>query len=118
MDVDEYQVEAARTARMDRPAEVVAMTFGLGIAGEAGEVADLVKKAYGHGAGMDIERLRLELGDVAWYLAAVATCHGLRLSDVLAANIRKLRRRYPDGFSTAASIARADEGSTGDGQVG
>ena len=108
-DVDEYQAAAARTARMDRPAEVVAMTFGLGIAGEAGEVADLVKKAYGHGAGMDREKLRLELGDVAWYLAAVATHHGLRLSDVLAANLDKLRRRYPTGFTTAASVARADE---------
>ncbi len=80
----------------------------LGIAGEAGEVADYIKKIVGHGHALDKAKLSKELGDVLWYCAALADDAGLSLADIATGNIEKLRARYPDGFSTAASIARVD----------
>ena len=80
----------------------------LGIAGEAGEVADLVKKHVGHGHPLDRNKLAKELGDVLWYVAALAHDIGLDLSTVAALNVVKLRRRYPDGFSTERSINRVE----------
>jgi NTP pyrophosphatase (non-canonical NTP hydrolase) len=160
--------------------------YALGLAGEAGEVVDLLKKSWGHGHPLDVEKLKKELGDTLWYVTALgmqfeipieryvprrlvndlsdhaaaqgsrplllielvgrtvgmvrrywyeerflegerflATLarqlrwifneleqlglqHGLTLGVILQANVDKLRLRYPDGFSTEASIARVD----------
>lgn len=92
------------------------LTAGLGIAGEAGECADLVKKNLLHGAPRNAEKMLLELGDVLWYLAMLAARYGFTLQDVADANVEKLCKRYPpDGrFSTAASVARADEAGAPD----
>ena len=43
---------------------------------------------------------------MAWYLAEAATALGLPLEDILRANLEKLERRYPDGFSTEKSVGR------------
>lgn len=157
--------------------------YALGLAGEAGELIDLLKKHWGHKHELDVEKLKKEAGDVFWYIAALAhqfeisldsvsprllgprpprqgpiqsyalrlancvgntarvldaywTSHfpphdiqrplrqrlqqvfivleritehyGLSLSEVLTANVEKLRKRYPDGFSTEASVNRVD----------
>lgn len=157
--------------------------YALGLAGEVGEVVDLLKKSWGHGHPLDSDKLKKELGDSLWYVVALAlqfnigistitprrliddigtehrgqrplyltvlvgrvNCrltrfwygdaapdlafqrrfarelmtifdqleqlgleHGLSLLDILQANVDKLRLRYPEGFSTAASIARVD----------
>jgi NTP pyrophosphatase (non-canonical NTP hydrolase) len=74
------------------------LIFGLGLCGEAGEVAEILKKVYGHGRPLDREHLSAELGDVLWYVSAIATAFGLNLDAVAAGNIEKLKRRYPDGF--------------------
>jgi NTP pyrophosphatase (non-canonical NTP hydrolase) len=80
--------------------------FALGLAGEAGEVADYIKKSVGHGHGIDKKVLIKELGDVFWYVAAVAKRLGIDLGVVPGTNIEKLRARYPDGFSHEASRNR------------
>ncbi len=85
------------------------MTWGLGIAGEAGEVADLIKKGIGHDAGLDRPKLIKELGDCLWYIGAIASAIEINLAEVAQANTEKLLARYPNGFSTADSIAKADE---------
>lgn len=82
---------------------------GMGLAGEAGEVCDLLKKVVHHGRGLDRTKLIEELGDVLWYGAHLANVLGVSLGDVAEANIDKLRRRYPNGFSIADSVARRDE---------
>jgi NTP pyrophosphatase (non-canonical NTP hydrolase) len=161
--------------------------YALGLAGEAGEVVDLLKKSWGHGHPLDVEKLKKELGDTFWYVVAIGLqfglsiesytprrlvddlesgegnrgnrpmilielvgstvrllrrrwyderdytdgarfqkqltgrmrCifdqleqlglqYGLSLGCILQANVDKLRLRYPDGFSTEASIARVD----------
>lgn len=108
MTLDEYQSLSGRTANMDCSETIRLCTFGLGVAGEAGEVADLIKKHVGHGHDLDDDKLVKELGDVLWYVAGIATARGISLSEVAERNIDKLRKRYPDGFSEAASKARQD----------
>lgn len=53
--------------------------------------------------------MRAELGDALWYVALACDAPGLRLGDVMHENIEKLRRRYPDGFSSARSLQREAE---------
>lgn len=86
----------------------------LGIAGEAGEVADYVKKIIAHGHPMDKDKFCKELGDCLWYVSQCAEDVGLTLSEVATANVAKLKARYPEGFSAAASIARVDTQNTKD----
>lgn len=105
--MDRYQAEAMRTANMDLPREMKIATFALGIAGEAGEVADLLKKHLGHGQPLDREKLVKELGDVLWYVAALADVYGIELGAVAETNLAKLRARYPDGFSAKRSQERS-----------
>ena len=97
MTFNEYQAETRRTRVADNY-ERELVNGGLGLTGEAGEVAELVKKAHGHGLPIDREKLKKELGDVQWYLARLADIHSITLEELAEANIAKLRARYPEGF--------------------
>lgn len=99
---NDYQLEALRTAG-DNPDLLNGI---LGLCGEAGECAEVVKKNLFQGHPMNKEHLASELGDVAWYLAVSAYCLGYSLEDVFRINIRKLRKRYPEGFDSDHSIHR------------
>jgi NTP pyrophosphatase (non-canonical NTP hydrolase) len=79
-----------------------------GLSEEAGEVLGLVRKHLYMRHQIDRERIKKELGDALWCLAAVATCLGLTLDEVAAKNLEKLERRYPEGYSDEASRARTD----------
>lgn len=69
----------------------------LGLVGECGETADIVKKMLYHTEGKDYtEKLKHELGDVAFYFAKVLELCGLTLEEVLAANKEKLESRHPE----------------------
>ncbi|MHB1262065.1 MAG: nucleoside triphosphate pyrophosphohydrolase family protein [Thermoplasmatota archaeon] len=108
-----YQKDAARTlGGIDSERDGLALA-GLGIAGEAGEVADLLKKHLFHGKPLDRDLLAKELGDVLWYLAACCEVAGLDLGLVASANMAKLAKRYPNGFNHADSAARRDLASLG-----
>lgn len=99
----EYQSLAMRTAdEQTRNLNVV----GLGITGEAGEVADLIKKHLYHGHDMDYYELVKELGDVLWYVALGCEVAGVDMDYVMQVNIQKLKNRYPDGFNSERSIHR------------
>lgn len=109
MKLSEYQAQARRTMTLD--AENFShyiCNHGLGLAGEAGEVIELIKKHVFHGHDLDRLMVRKELGDVLWYLAAIATLCGIDLDDVGEGNIQKLRERYPQGFSQQASQSRVE----------
>lgn len=107
MNFNEYQALASRTANDDGDLYEIA-NYGLGITGEAGEVADLIKKAVFHGHDIPVKDLKKELGDVLWYVSQLARVNGLSLENIAIANIEKLKKRYPDGFSQEASINRED----------
>ncbi len=111
MRLSDYQEQAGRTLphpTKDDQRELKIAAMALGLAGEAGEVADLLKKVLWHEHDYDAMKLAKELGDVLWYLAAVATLHGIRLDDVATLNLNKLAKRYPEGFTRAASIDRKE----------
>ena len=76
----------------------------LGLAGEAGEVANKVKKVWrdDHGVitGKKRQEVKEELGDVLWYLAQIATDFGLCLEEVAEYNLKKLYSRKERGVLT------------------
>ena len=109
MNLDDYQTKAVRTASRDGDPQMALAVLGLGLTGEAGEAADLIKKHVGHGHPLDVAKLEKELGDVLWYIAVTAWQLGIPLSHIATKNIEKLWQRYPAGFSSAASIGRAHD---------
>ena len=106
MNVNEYQKLAMVTKNPDLKDRDLLINSVMGLCGESGEVIDLVKKHVSHGPPLNREKLIDELGDVAWYLAECAEAIGVTLEEVLAHNIEKLKKRYPEGFSTERSINR------------
>jgi len=94
MRFNEYQEEAKKTAIYPEQYKVVYPALGL--AGEAGEVAEKVKKHIRDGV-LKVEDLKKELGDVLWYVSALAADLDLDLDDVAAANLEKLRSRRARG---------------------
>jgi len=100
MTFEEYQKESRKTAIYPNSGNNFVYPV-LGLAGEVGEVAEKVKKAFRDDGGvMSDERkaaLRGELGDVLWYVAQVATELGLSLEDVAKGNIEKLFSRKERG---------------------
>ena len=108
MTLAEYQALAARTLGPRTPDQQLA-NAALGLAGEAGEVADMMKKHLFHQHPLDREAIVKELGDCLWYVAAMATALDVDLDEVGARNIEKLRRRYPEGFSIERSLNRVAE---------
>ncbi len=78
----------------------------LGLAGEAGEVCDVLKKHLYQGHELDRVKMALELGDVLWYVVGTAAGLDLTLEDIARMNIAKLERRYPEGFDAERSVNR------------
>lgn len=105
MFLSEFQTACTRTMNSLNKRDAI-LNYSIGIAGEAGEVANLVKKSVFHGHELDKQHLKEELGDVLFYVAALATTFNISLDDVADFNIEKLKKRYPDGFSIEASINR------------
>lgn len=106
MNFNEYQEKAWSTFKLQSaPNKLIYLT--LGINGEAGEVAEKVKKLIrdcGDGSGNMPEisfghrhELKKELGDVLWYLAGIATALNMSLETVAIANIDKLASRKERG---------------------
>lgn len=131
MNFDEYQKLAARSAgrhlegeienklcslgleRID--AKIAAQYFAaekdvyvtaLGIAGEAGEFVELIKKQAGHGHPVDPVKEKKELGDIVWYIADMCSKRGYSLDEIAQLNIEKLKKRYPNGFDQEKSQNR------------
>jgi NTP pyrophosphatase (non-canonical NTP hydrolase) len=106
--LDQYQSLANRSSGAGGDGEQRLIVSALGLAGEAGEFANLVKKMTAHGHPFNKQALEDELGDVLWYLAEAATAAGLNLEEIANQNIQKLIERYPDGFNQEDSINRPD----------
>lgn len=108
MTINEYQSLAMATLNPALSKRDALINGVMGLCGEAGEAIDIVKKHLAQGHELDREALLGELGDVAWYLAETACALDADLEGVLAANIEKLRRRYPRGFDAARSVNRTE----------
>ena len=113
MDADEYQRLAGRTS-IEKPGfelgdkETMISWNALGLAGEAGEVADLIKKGIYHQQGLDHVKLKKELGDVLWYVAALSRDLGFSMSEIMEGNIAKLKARFPEGYDPERTTYRGE----------
>lgn len=82
----------------------------LGLAGESGEVLDLIKKWVFHENELHVEHLKKELGDVMWYVAMICESMELDIDEIFQMNINKLKARYPEGFDPdKANHRRTDD---------
>jgi NTP pyrophosphatase (non-canonical NTP hydrolase) len=101
MELSEYQRRSRRTASYPREASSWLAYPALGLAGEAGEVAEHAKKAIrDHGGQVSAERrtaMAKELGDVLWYIAQLATELDLDLDTIAQTNLDKLLSRQQRG---------------------
>jgi NTP pyrophosphatase (non-canonical NTP hydrolase) len=98
-DLDMYQKVALTTAIYPREQAIIYPTLGL--TGEAGEVANKVKKIIRDGSDSKDEKLvseiKSEIGDCLWYIAVLANDFDIKLSDIASANIEKLATRKSKG---------------------
>lgn len=97
MNFEEYQSAARKTAHYPRRLENLEYPT-LGLAGEAGEVANIVKKIQRDHGGVlneDIRsKLKDELGDVLWYISACADELDLAMNEIAEYNVDKLAKRH------------------------
>lgn len=97
MNLNEYQIEARKTAIYPRILTSVIYPT-LGLVGEAGEVAEKVKKQIRDGdKGPSDEDIAKELGDVLWYVANLAMDLGYNLEVIARMNLDKLKLRQEKG---------------------
>lgn len=111
MTLNEYQGLAQRTSNRALDVKGHLLNGVLGLAGEAGECADLVKKHYFQDRRPIVHLLEDELGDVLWYVAETAAALNVSLEEVAQHNVDKLRKRYPEGFSADRSLHREVNGN-------
>jgi NTP pyrophosphatase (non-canonical NTP hydrolase) len=108
MDLSEYQRQSRRTA--EYPREAWLAYPALGLAGEAGEVAEHAKKAIRDDGGKvtDERRAKMakELGDVLWYVAQLASELGLDLDQIAQGNLEKLLSRQSRGVLSGSGDDR------------
>ncbi|MDD3410608.1 MAG: nucleoside triphosphate pyrophosphohydrolase family protein [Eubacteriales bacterium] len=108
MTLNEYQQLARRSCGTSTTVDHI-LNGVLGLTGESGECADIVKKAMFQGHPLDREHLLDECSDVLWYVAELAVGLGVTLEEVGQHNIDKLRKRYPEGFEVERSLHREGE---------
>ena len=107
MSLSEYQEESEVFAKEHIKNDI--KYLALGLAGEAGEVADKVKKLIrdgGENGDEFTDALVLELGDVLWYVSQLATFIGINLEWVARKNINKLQSRQDRGVISGSGDNR------------
>ena len=80
----------------------------VGMSTEAGEVLDIVKKSWAFNKTMDMSKLAHEAGDLLFYLQFFCNLNAMTIDDLAELNMKKLRLRYPDGYTDKAAQARVD----------
>lgn len=96
MNLEQYSHLAIRTLNDLGSFKENLAHMALGITGEAGEVADIIKKHYAYGKSLDTLHLVEEVGDIMFYLNGLLAELDVEWSEVLEVNIKKLEARYPD----------------------
>lgn len=97
MEFAAFQRAARETSRLRLGGPQAAIAPMLGLASETGSILNVYRKYLRDGFDLAANRefLREELGDLLWYVAAVATAFNLDLEDIAAANLQRTRDRYP-----------------------
>jgi len=108
IDFNIYQHQAMRTAKT-LGFEGDLTHSALGLAGEAGEYVDAVKKYVVYGRHLDKENAAEEIGDILWFCALACSTLGVSMQQVAQENIDKLKRRYPEKYSDEFAAKRLDK---------
>ena len=96
MDLKEYQEFCQSVARKHDTPEAAISCWGLGIAGEAGDVAGCIKKVVYHENQEIKNGIKENLGDTIWYIAMICNHYGWTIEELIEENTAKLKKRYPD----------------------
>ncbi len=94
----EYQNWCKKTALKFKDKEKEILIWGLGVAGEAGDIAGCIKKTISHKNDQKAG-IKENIGDALWYMAMICNYFGWDLDEVLGENVEKLKKRYPRGFT-------------------
>lgn len=90
--------------------QMMAMHIGLGVCGEAGELADAIKREYIYNKPRNRKNIVEELGDLRWFIQACMNHYGIDEQEILQGNADKLSERYVGlAYTDAAAVARADK---------
>lgn len=108
MQADQYQAEANATNsnkfHIDIDQDII--HAAIGIATEAGEFLDPIKKSMFYGKPVDLVNMDEEVGDILWYIAIYLNARGLTFERIFAQNNAKLKKRYPDKFNEHQALNR------------
>ena len=104
-----FHREARRSLRDDLPYEAMCSNMCMGLAGEIGEVIDIMKKHIYQGKELDITDVIEEVGDVLWYIANFCNVNNITMDECMESNIKKLRKRFPNGFTIKDANERKDK---------
>ncbi|MCK5321524.1 nucleoside triphosphate pyrophosphohydrolase family protein [Candidatus Pacearchaeota archaeon] len=99
MELDKYQEACKRTSKKFDIPDLEIATWGLGVVGEAGDIASCIKKVFAHKNDSVKEGIRENIGDMMWYTAMICNFFGWKFEEVLQENLDKLEKRYPGGFT-------------------
>lgn len=92
------------------PRKAHELHMAIGVAGEAGELLDAIKKYVVYNKDLDLENVIEELGDLEFYMEGLRSSLGVSRTEVIVHNVRKLSRRYSAGsFSNKQAQDRADK---------
>ena len=108
MKLKEYQDKSKRTLNKELTTEQTLSNMVLGLIGETGEVADIIKKHLYQGHQLDMDHIKEEIGDVMFYMVNLCNALVLDLETLLEKNYAKLLKRYPEGFNSEQSVNRVD----------
>ncbi|MEL0658671.1 MazG nucleotide pyrophosphohydrolase domain-containing protein [Psychromonas arctica] len=105
MELDEYQQRAVDTTHFKLKEDNGKFITLMGLAGEVGELATEYKKQLRDGEGYTVfkDKLTEELGDILWYLSAIAEHEDLKLNDIAESNLHKTEDRWKDNAILSSS---------------
>ena len=97
VNIKEYQEMCKKTAKKCGNDELEICNWGLGLAGEAGDVTSCIKKSVFHKNDKILNGIRENIGDMMWYTAMICNFYNWDLDEILSENLEKLNKRYASG---------------------
>ena len=101
MDLKNYQKLCRQTAKKFSNKQLEIATWGLGVSGEAGDIASCIKKYYAHQNTEVKDGIKENIDDMLWYTAMICNFFGWDMQEILNENVEKLKKRFPNGFTIA-----------------
>lgn len=105
MNIGTYALSARRTQNPKLSKAETALHALFGMASEVGEIHSIFQHFY-QGEAVDVPKLEKELGDLMWFVIEFCDMFNIDPSHMLKTNIKKLKKRYPNGFTEKESAER------------